>query len=170
MVFKVCGQRVETVLLSWWCHQMETFSVGNSPVTGEFPLLRPVMRSFDVVFCLICTWINGWVNHCEAGDLRCHCAHYDAIVMKTLPRSSGESILGIWPKGTASRIHMQIFLDEMVNLMNHDISEFLFNLFLWVEVMEKKSSYTSFNFSWKLSYLIEFQMSQVKLSLMNKLK
>ena len=37
---------------SWWRHQMETFSVllafcaGNSPVTGEFPAQRPVMRCF----------------------------------------------------------------------------------------------------------------------------
>ena len=33
------------------------------------------------MFSLICTWINGWVNNCEAGDLRGHHAHYDAIVM-----------------------------------------------------------------------------------------
>ena len=38
--------------------QMETFSAllticaGNSPVTGEFPAQRPVMRSFDVFFDL----------------------------------------------------------------------------------------------------------------------
>ena len=25
--------------------------------------------------------INGWINNREAGDLRCHCAHYDVIVM-----------------------------------------------------------------------------------------
>ena len=43
---------------TWWWHQMETFSVllaictGNSPVTGEFPAQRPVMRSFDVFFDL----------------------------------------------------------------------------------------------------------------------
>ena len=41
---------------SWWRHQMETLSallalcVGNSPVPGEFPLQRPVTRSFDVFF------------------------------------------------------------------------------------------------------------------------
>ena len=40
--------------LSWWRHQMETFSAslaicaGNSPVPGEFPAQRPVTRSFDV--------------------------------------------------------------------------------------------------------------------------
>ena len=44
--------------LSWWRHQMETFSAllaicaGNSPVPGEFPTQRPVTRSFDVYFDL----------------------------------------------------------------------------------------------------------------------
>ena len=43
---------------AWWCHQMETFSMllavwkGNSPVTSEFPSIRPVMQSFDVFFDL----------------------------------------------------------------------------------------------------------------------
>ena len=44
--------------VSWWRHQMETFSAllaiyaGNKPVAGEFPALRPVTRSFDVFFNL----------------------------------------------------------------------------------------------------------------------
>ena len=33
------------------------------------------------IFSFICPWINRWVNNGEAGDLRCHCAHYDVIVM-----------------------------------------------------------------------------------------
>ena len=33
------------------------------------------------MFYLICVWINGWVNNRETGDLRCHHAHYDVIVM-----------------------------------------------------------------------------------------
>ena len=43
---------------SWWRHQMEAFSAllvlcaGKSPVTGVFPLQRPVTRSFDVLFDL----------------------------------------------------------------------------------------------------------------------
>ena len=47
-----------TTRVTWWRHQMETFSVllalcaGNSPVTGEFPTQRPVTRSFDVFFDL----------------------------------------------------------------------------------------------------------------------
>ena len=35
----------------------------------------------DLMFSLICVWINAWVNNIEAGDLRHHCAHYDVIVM-----------------------------------------------------------------------------------------
>ena len=34
-----------------------------------------------LMFSLICARINGWVNNGEAGDLRRHQAHYDAIVM-----------------------------------------------------------------------------------------
>ena len=45
-------------LMSWWRHQIETFSAllalcaGNSSVTGEFPSQRPVTQSFDVFFDL----------------------------------------------------------------------------------------------------------------------
>ena len=44
--------------MTWWRHQMETFSAllaicaGNSPVPGEFPAQRPVTRSFDAFFDL----------------------------------------------------------------------------------------------------------------------
>ena len=82
----LCHWHQWTPEITWWRHQMETLSAlldlcaGNSPVNGEFPLQRPITRSFDV--SLICAWINGWVNNCEAGDLRRHRAHYDVIVMK----------------------------------------------------------------------------------------
>ena len=45
-------------IVTWWRHQMETFSAllvlcaGNSTVTGEVPTQRPVTRSFDVFFDL----------------------------------------------------------------------------------------------------------------------
>ena len=45
----------------------------NSTHKGQW---RPVL-----MFSLICAWINGCVNNREAGDLRCHHAHYDVIVM-----------------------------------------------------------------------------------------
>ena len=53
------------LLLTWWRHQMETFSsllaicAGNSPVPGEFPTQRPVTRSFDVFFDL---HLNEWLS------------------------------------------------------------------------------------------------------------
>ena len=74
-----------TYKMTWWRHQMETFSAllaicaGNSLVTGEFPTQRPVTRGFVVFF--ICGWINGWVNSGEAGNMRRHRAHYDVIAM-----------------------------------------------------------------------------------------
>ena len=64
---------------------MEIFSallalfVEISPVTGQFPVQRPVTQSFDV--SLVCAWINGWVNNHEAGDLKRHRAHYDVTVI-----------------------------------------------------------------------------------------
>ena len=64
---------------------METFSAllaicaGNSPVSGDFPAQRPVTRSFDVFFDQRPN--NGWVNNCEAGDLRRIRRHYDVTVM-----------------------------------------------------------------------------------------
>ena len=51
--FKLC-----CYIVTWWRHQMETFSAllalcaGNSPVPGEFPSQRPVTRSFHVYFDL----------------------------------------------------------------------------------------------------------------------
>ena len=53
--------------------------------TGEFPAQKPVTRSFDV--SLICAWIKGWVNNCEAGDLRRRRAHYDVTEMLEEPFS-----------------------------------------------------------------------------------
>ena len=76
--------------MSWWRHQMETFSAllaicaGNSPVPGEFHAQRPVTRSFDIFFDLR---IKGWVNNREAGDLKRYLAHYDVTVMSFLEES-----------------------------------------------------------------------------------
>ena len=70
---------------SWWRHQMEAFPrywpfvrgihwlPVNSPHKGQW--------RWALMFTLICSWINGWVNNHEAGDLRRHHAHYDIIAM-----------------------------------------------------------------------------------------
>ena len=56
-----------------------------------------------LIFSLIYAWINSWVSNREAGDLRCHHAHYDVIVMcylfgvkslpEVIPICSGLNIL-----------------------------------------------------------------------------
>ena len=70
---------------AWWRHQMETFSAllaictGNLPVTGEFP--DKGQCRVALMFSLVCSWINDWVNNFEAGDLRRHRVHYDVTAM-----------------------------------------------------------------------------------------
>ena len=68
---------------SFWCFAQSTamlMSMGihwspvNSPHKGQ--------RRGALMFPLICTWINGWVNNREAGDLRRHRAHYDVTIMQ----------------------------------------------------------------------------------------
>ena len=81
----LCNRQIELEYLSWWRHQMETFSallaicagIHRSPVNS--PHKGPVTRSFDVFF--ISAQMKGWVNNGEAGDLRRNRAHYDVIVM-----------------------------------------------------------------------------------------
>ena len=51
---------------------------GNSSVTGELCLQRPVTLSFHVFFDLR---RNGWVNNRDTVDLRRYHAHYDVTVM-----------------------------------------------------------------------------------------
>ena len=91
---------------------METFSAllalcgGNSPVTGNSPLKRQWRRA--LMFSLICAWIKGWFNSCEAGDWKPHPAHYNATLMRfelgwrcTVPCNSSLAI--IWCSCAISR-------------------------------------------------------------------
>ena len=54
-------------------------SPANSPHKGQW--------RGALMFSLICAWINGWVNHRDAGDLRRHRADYDVTVMLKCPYS-----------------------------------------------------------------------------------
>ena len=80
-----------------WCPDnkiMMTSSNGNifrvtGHLCGEFTGLR--WRG-SLMFCLICVWINGWVNNRETGDVRRYRAHYEVSVMMnhgTLRQGSG---------------------------------------------------------------------------------
>ena len=75
-----------TLNYSWWCHQMKTFSAllalcvrgihrssVNSPHNEQW--------RGTLIFSLVCAQTNGCVNNRYAGDLRCHCTHYDVTVM-----------------------------------------------------------------------------------------
>ena len=70
--------------ISWICPDQMTSSNGNffrvaGLLCGEFTGHRwiSLTKSSDAALW----WTNDSVNNCEAGDLRRHCAHYDAIVM-----------------------------------------------------------------------------------------
>ena len=58
----------------WGIHR----SPVNSPHKGQW--------CGALMFSLICTWINSWVNNGEAGDLRHHHTHYDVTVMWSCDR------------------------------------------------------------------------------------
>ena len=120
---------------SWWRHQMEIFSAllaicaGNSPVPGEFPIQRPVTRSFDVYFDLRPNkrlskqWWGWWFetqscplwrhrNGKSWFEIRWMCTiHFDAvcissvvfclIIFQNLSNSNGQ-IIEIFGKSTQS--------------------------------------------------------------------
>ena len=48
----------------------------NSPHKGQW--------RGALVFSLICTWLNGWVNNHEAGELGCHRTHNDVTLIRFL--------------------------------------------------------------------------------------
>ena len=90
----VWSQFCQMIYRPWWRHQMETFSAllaicaGNSPVTVEFPVQRPVTRSFDVFFDLCLKkrlskqwW--GWWFEPPSHPLWRHCNDYRIFMEET---------------------------------------------------------------------------------------
>ena len=90
-----------------WHHGMISATHDDVIKRKHFPRYWPFVRGIHqspvnsprkgqwrgaLMFSLICTRINGWVNNREAGDLKRHCAHYDVTVMShpdpLLPASS----------------------------------------------------------------------------------
>ena len=104
---------------SRWRHQMGPFSallalcVGNSPVPVNFP--HKGQWRGALMFSLICTRMNDWVNNREAGDLRRYRAHYDIIVMLIcLGKTHDECTDHIWCPCDKS-----YFLRIVRKLLNH---------------------------------------------------
>ena len=78
------------------CVMIQRLAVHNDVKCKHFPRYWPFLRGIHrspvnsphksqwrgaLMFSLICAWINGWVNNCEAADLRRHRTHYDVTVM-----------------------------------------------------------------------------------------
>ena len=63
-------------LYNWIWKSTMMMSPVNSPHKGQW--------RGALMLSLICAWINDWVNNREAGDLRCHRAHYDVTVMQKM--------------------------------------------------------------------------------------
>ena len=61
-----------------WYHQMKTFSTLLAVCAGIHR--SPVNSLHKGQWCRAVMFSN-WLNNREAGDLRCHCAHYDITVM-----------------------------------------------------------------------------------------
>ena len=111
---------------TWWHHQMETFSVllalcvGNSPVNSSH---KGQWRG-DLMFSLICAWLNGWVNDCESGGLRRLYTHYDVTVMRcpiTRPMLWGAFCEFGWASLSAFAM----------DYVNHAVQERLLNLIIY---------------------------------------
>ena len=71
------------------------WGIDRSPVNSP----HKVQWRGSLMFSLICTRINGWVNNREAGDLRHHRAHYDVTVMilQDNPRTSAVALGVVTP-------------------------------------------------------------------------
>ena len=100
----------------------------NSPHKGQWR--RALM------FSLICTRINGWVNNREAGDLRRHRTHYDVIVM--IGRGSREN--GISQLGRALHHTCNVFFNclRVISLDSSNCIENLTSHVIWENRQRKR--------------------------------
>ena len=84
----------EVPIISWWRHQMETFSALLALCAAWDCTPSPVDSPHKgqwrgaLMFSFICAWINGWANNRMAGDSRRHRALCDATVKFTFLSSA----------------------------------------------------------------------------------
>ena len=77
-IFRVIGLLSEEFTGHWWI---------------------PLTKVSDVELCCFLwslPWLNGWVNNREAGDMRRHRAHYDAIVMLCGASNKIQGLMGFF--------------------------------------------------------------------------
>ena len=88
---------------TWWRHQMKTFSalpvnsVGYSPVTGEFPSQKPVMRIFDLRLNkrLSKHTIRRWLET-PPRSAWCHCYDLCRICIEMLLKDDVNALKPTW--------------------------------------------------------------------------
>ena len=78
------GDIDDRIMVTWWHHQMESFSVLLALCAGNSPVNSPNKGQWRgaLMFSLICIWTNGWVNNRDVSAMRHHHAHYDVTVME----------------------------------------------------------------------------------------
>ena len=125
--------------ISWWRHQMETFSAllalcaGNSLVTGESHSQRPVTWSFDVFFDLhlnkhLSKHLWGWWFEMPSHSLWRHCNVYVPFFVKS---ERMDYFMCFLEYECAKRLkaHSQASLDSVVHLEKwHLIYEMVFKI------------------------------------------
>ena len=87
-------------------------STVNSPHKGQW--------RGALMFSLICVWINGWGNNCEAGDLRCSRIHSDVIVM--MPSKLWfDTLIYILHQSTQCCMEYHVILDRVIMALDCNI-------------------------------------------------
>ena len=95
-------------------------SLVNSPHKGQW--------RGALIFSLICAWINNLIYNREAGDLRCHHAHYDVIVMKYHPQ---------WQWQTqGSVIVLQVCLGWFVKVIKWCVKNKIMHGLPWIMILK----------------------------------
>ena len=107
---------INNISVNW--HTMMTSSNGNifrvtGHLCGEFNCPRSPHKGHKgaLMFSLICTRINGWVNNDDAGDLRRHHAHYEVTLMLCQNRS------GLTQDGMCTGIKATCKLTHVISLI-----------------------------------------------------
>ena len=91
----MAGLAHNQILYLYWVISIELYQndvIKRKHFPSYWPFVRRIHRSpvnsphkgqwrGALIFSLIYVWINGWVNHREAGDLRRYRTHYDVSVI-----------------------------------------------------------------------------------------
>ena len=113
----------------------------------HFRLTGPLCGEFTgqwrgaLMFSLICVWINGWVNNCEAGDLRRHRGHYDVNVIN----SAGLQLIGplrITSSGIGIKIQLFTFKKYHLQMSSINLLPFCLGLNIFFIIRHVAGSHT----------------------------